>query len=178
MEALTLVRRYAEALFLAAQEHRATARVAQDLRHLEHHFKALPEMRSLLCDPDLPVETRRAYLYRFFPRRATRLVRNFFNLLLDQDRCGLIEHISAEFRNLWREAEGRLRVEVESRFSLSDRSRRRLTRALERFTGARVELRERVARHMIGGVRIRIGDALIDYSIAGELDRLKRHLAG
>ena len=86
MEELTIVRRYAEALFLAARAHKIERQVAQDLSHMEHHFKALPGMRSLLCDQDLPVESRRAYLYRFFPSRVTRLVRNFYNLLLDQER--------------------------------------------------------------------------------------------
>ncbi len=178
MEEITIAKRYAEALFLLAQKHRITRRVAQDLRHMEHHFKALPEMRSLLCDLDAPVESRRAYLYRFFPVRATRLVKNFYNLLLDQERCHLIEEINQEYYLLWKETAGELRVEVESRFPLTKTSRQKLKRALARFTQEKVEFRERVVKNLIGGVRFRLGDTVIDYSIAGELERLERHLAG
>lgn len=178
METITVARRYAKALFSLAAEHKMVRRVAQDLRHMEHHFQALPEMRSFLCNAELPIETRRAYLYRFFPTRASRLVKNFYNILLDQERCSLIDEIIREYRALWEESMGVVRAEVETRFPLTRTGRRRLQAALNRFTGEKVELRERIEPALIAGVRIRIGDRLFDYSLASQLQQLQKRLSG
>jgi len=53
-----------------------------------------------------------------------------------------------------------------------------LTAVLARFTGKRVLLEERTDPDVLAGVRVRVGDRLIDGSAAGRLQRLREELLG
>ena len=53
-----------------------------------------------------------------------------------------------------------------------------LTRALEARTGKHIEIQEEVDPSLIGGAVLRIGDTIIDGSVAGHLRRLRQRLVG
>ena len=67
---------------------------------------------------------------------------------------------------------------VESAASLSIEQTGRLTSALARIYGRPVSVHVLVQPALGGGIRVRVGDEVIDGSVAGRLDELRRRLAG
>jgi F-type H+-transporting ATPase subunit delta len=69
-------------------------------------------------------------------------------------------------------------AEVVSAVPLSDRQKERLGDALARIYGRRVHLNLDVDPEVLGGVRVKIGDEVINGSIADRLDEAARRMAG
>nr|MBO2472670.1 hypothetical protein [Bacillota bacterium] len=69
-------------------------------------------------------------------------------------------------------------VEVRSAHALSDEEVERLRQRLGALTGKDVRIRNVVAPEIIGGVVARIGDLVMDGSVARRLQRLKESLRG
>jgi F-type H+-transporting ATPase subunit delta len=61
---------------------------------------------------------------------------------------------------------------------LSDEEAGRLARALERQYGLPVHLNMMIDREVIGGIRVEIGDDVIDGTVSSRLDDARRRLAG
>lgn len=73
---------------------------------------------------------------------------------------------------------GRTVAEVVSAIPLSETQKRRLGDALARIYGRPVHLNLDVDPAVLGGVRVRIGDEVINGSIADRLDEASRRMAG
>lgn len=68
----------------------------------------------------------------------------------------------------------RVLAEVRSAVALSDEQQARLTAALERLTGRRVKLHVEVSPDVLGGIVVRVGDEVIDGSLATRLEQARR----
>jgi F-type H+-transporting ATPase subunit delta len=66
--------------------------------------------------------------------------------------------------------------EVRTAIPLDDEQRRRLTEALERATGKKIELKVIVDPSVVGGIVARVGDTVIDGSIRHRLEQLREAL--
>lgn len=74
------------------------------------------------------------------------------------------------------DAAGVVKAEASTVVPLTPVQRSRLTGALSRITGRRVVLAERVEPEVLAGVRVQVGDRLIDGSAAGRLERMREEL--
>ncbi len=98
------------------------------------------------------------------------------NFLVILSRKGRLAHITAvlrAFAELVQEAFGRVDVEVSTAHALdsaaSESLRDRLSRALKR----EVVMHGKIDANMIGGLRVQVGDHLIDASVATQLRRVR-----
>ena len=67
-------------------------------------------------------------------------------------------------------------AEVRTAVDLDDEQRRRLTEALERATGKKIELKVIRDPTVIGGVVARVGDTVIDGTVRHRLEQLREAL--
>jgi F-type H+-transporting ATPase subunit delta len=97
---------------------------------------------------------------------------NFFHILADNGRLGVLPEIAAAYEDLRAEAENRVDVEVRSAAPIDEAMRAALKRALERRLARSVQLSNVIDPNLIGGAVIRAGDLVIDGSVHGRLDGL------
>jgi F-type H+-transporting ATPase subunit delta len=90
----------------------------------------------------------------------------------------LIPQIAAAFDRLERERERRVTAHVISAIPLTEQQEQRLKEQLSRRTDRTVDLETRVDPSIIGGLIVRVGDELIDASVAGRLRRIEAQLSG
>ncbi len=172
----TLARPYARAAFLAASDQGALERWSHNLE-LAAHVALNDEIRALLTDPRY---AREQILGVFFDAGGENFDSSFQSFLktLDQyRRLELLPDILAQFAALRREAEDRLQVLVTSAHSVSDEDAENLRERLRKRFGRDIELEIKVDASLIGGAVIRAGDEVIDGSVRGQLERLKRQVA-
>ena len=112
---------------------------------------------------------------------ATPLVRNFVHILVDRDRLaevpGIVEALS-ELINIQR---GIITADVTTAVPLDADMERVVAQRLAAHLGRsaeKVTIRSRVDPSIIGGVVARVGDQVIDDSVRGRIERLRRTLAG
>lgn len=172
----TLARPYARATFEVARKTGNLQGWSENLQ-LAAAAAADPEIRQHAGDPRVGREQLLKLLLDIGEGRFDESFRNFLKVLIDFGRFALLPEIAAQYEFLRREAEGRLRVNVESAMPVSDEEAARLTERLKTRFGREVELEINVDASLIGGAVIRAGDQVIDGSVRGRLEQLGRQLA-
>jgi F-type H+-transporting ATPase subunit delta len=106
----------------------------------------------------------------------TDFVHNFLLLLVDKRREAALPAIIAEYRNLANEARNIAEAEVITAMPLTDAEHKALAVKLSAVTGKNMVLKTQLDTSILGGVIVKIGDKLIDGSVARQLRMLKATL--
>lgn len=175
MRPSTTARRYAEAAFSVAQRDNQTDLWLRDLQSVAKAVQD-PDVANYFKDPKTSREDKVATINRIFGS-AHPHVTNLVRLLATQQRMFLVPAIAREFLGLYREAKGITEATVTVARPVSDDERKEITRRLEAATGKTVEAHIQVDPSILGGIVVRIGDRLIDASVAGRLQRLRHEMA-
>jgi F-type H+-transporting ATPase subunit delta len=167
---------YARALYEAAREHDRTALVHEQLGDLVAAIRDVPELRSVLGNPQLDPRAKADALEAILGE-ADELVRNFARLVAEKGRAGELPQIYEELDELVARDQGRLSVELTTAFELSDEEARELIAKIEAASGRQVEAVRRVDPDLIGGIVLQAGSFRADASVRGRLERLRHALA-
>ncbi len=139
-------------------------------------LRAEPALRAALLDRTAPAEAK------------SRLIRTLLEGKAQPETVRLVEYASLERRE--RSLEGELEhiaelaaerqqqrvAVVRVAMPLSDEHRDRLRRALSEQVGAPVQLHVVVEPELVGGIKVEIGDEVVDGTVAGRLDDARRRL--
>jgi len=174
-EPTTVARPYAEAAFRLADEGgalgkwsemlAALAQVAQDAR-----------VRAAIADPNLSDAKAAGLFISILAGRLSGDAENFVRVLAENGRLGLLPEIRSRFEALKNERERVLEAEVHSAFALSDAQLAELVQRLEKKTGRTVKTKVQIDKDLIAGVRIVLGDKVIDGSARAQLGALETAL--
>lgn len=180
--ATAVATRYARALVELATQPGATVapeRVLKELDAFVDLFQAAPALRNVLLSPAVPMAQKRALVTKLVRQLGlSDLVRRFLLVTVDRRRVNLLPAIREAAESLLDERLGVVRVDITSARQLSPSQQAALLGSLERLTGRRPRPRFSVDPELIGGLVARIGSVIYDGSIRGQLEVLKRRLAG
>ena len=167
-EAATIARPYAEAAFGFADTGGALAQWAQALDAMAG-IAAHPDMRAAIINPALTDDQ----LYGLFAALCgdglTAEMQNFVRVLIENGRLTLAPEIREIFLELKNEREGVVDAIVKSALPLDAAQTAALTADLERRFKRKVNPKVTVDKELIGGVRVQVGDEVIDSSVRGQL---------
>jgi F-type H+-transporting ATPase subunit delta len=170
-EPLTIARPYAEAVFKLARDSNDLARWSRTLEVLEI-LVADPQMQAAIGDPNLGAQQLEALILGVAGEAVDGAGRNFVQVLITNDRLALMSEIRALFEELRRQHEGILEARIISALPIDDHQRAELVARLEAKHGRKVSAQVEVDPKLIGGVRIVIGDKVIDATVRGKLDAM------
>jgi F-type H+-transporting ATPase subunit delta len=172
MRTQQISRRYARALFELEQEGAKNRAALERLAAVA----SLDEVREVLANPSYAEGMKAAVLEKAagtLPAEMKRLVA----MLCERGKAELLPEIHAIFEEMVHQAESELEAEVVAAVKLSDAQKKGLTKALGDITGRSVRLNVSEDKTILGGLVVRIGDRLIDYSVRSRLEALKRAMA-
>jgi F-type H+-transporting ATPase subunit delta len=175
MRPSTTARRYAEAAFDVAKADGRMDQWLQQLGNAEDTYSR-DVVRLYFDDPNVAREEKVATLPRIFPGLSDHVL-NLLRVLTTKHRMQLLPGIRAEFEHLVREARGVLEAEVTVARPITQGEQQDILQRLRTLTGKDVQIEVKVDSSILGGVVVRIGDQVIDASVAGRLDRLRQELA-
>jgi F-type H+-transporting ATPase subunit delta len=177
-ELSTIARPYAEALFGAALDDKATGLSGwADLVDEMAQVAANPDVREALNDPRLDDAQRTRLFSGLLKSKLPAFATNFVALLAQNDRLLLLPEIAEQFVALKDRHEGTAQVEITSAFPLADAQVQDLVAALERKFGLKLKPHVTVDAALIGGVRVAVGDQVLDTSVQAQLSRMRDKLA-
>ncbi|MGQ0654906.1 MAG: F0F1 ATP synthase subunit delta [Betaproteobacteria bacterium] len=176
-EPSTVARPYAEAAFKLADGAGALAKWSGMLAALAQ-VAADARVRAAIADPNLSDAKRAGLFISILAGRLDAQAENFLRVLAENDRLALLPEIRAQFEALKDQREGVVEAEVLSAFELGEDQVADLVARLERKTGRKVRARVSVERELIGGIKVVLGDKVIDGSARAQLARLETALKG
>jgi ATP synthase, F1 delta subunit len=169
-------RRYAQALLLAAIKAGELDRVEAEMQSLSDLFARTPQLVKFLMQPLVPFSEKERLLRQRLQGRLSPVTLNFLLTVVKHKRADAFEHIARVFEELVREYRGEVVAEVTSAVPLTEYERTITLQRLQEITGKRVLLSERVDPSIIGGMRIVVGNKLLDLSLRGHLERIRERL--
>lgn len=99
---------------------------------------------------------------------------NFLKLLVVNKRIHMLKEISLRAGEIADEMSGLKKAKVSSRFVLSEVEMAAIKEALSSVTGKKIVVENEIREELIGGLQIKIDDLLIDGSVKGRLEGLRR----
>jgi len=162
-------------LFEAAKEKGRLAEVHQELSDFAGAVRDVPELRTVLRNPELDPETKAGIVAEVLGE-ADLLIRNFLRLTAEKGRIGEIEDIAREFDRLMAAEERRLDVELTTAYDLSEDEASGILEQIEKASGRKVEASRKVDPNLIGGFVLQAGSMRVDASVRGRIERLRHEL--
>ena len=170
-EPSTVARPYAEAAFKIADQAGALARWSEMLAALAL-VAGDARVRQAIGDPNLSDAQIAGLFIAILAGKLSAEAENLLRVLAANGRLELLPEIRAQFEALKDEREGVVEAEVQSAFALSDAQLRDLVQRLERKTGRKVRATVQIDKDLIAGVRVVLGDKVIDGSARAQLAAL------
>ncbi len=135
-----------------------------------------PELYERLVDISLPTSQRLKFVESEALTAASPTTRAALAMVIAGEGAGDLVEISRSVSSSAAERRSREVAEITVAQPIDDAERERLRKALERATGKSLDLKVHVDESVVGGVRARVGDTVIDGSVAARLAAVRTRL--
>jgi F-type H+-transporting ATPase subunit delta len=176
-ELATLARPYAQALYGVARNGDLTAWA--NWLQVFACVASQARILSLATNPHIESAQICDLLLRVAPPAQTfeQQAQNFIKLLLKRHRLAVVRYIAEQFNALKNAHEGLADAHIVSAFALDEASLKPLIEALERRLNRKLKPHVTLDSSLIGGVRVKVGDKVLDMSVQEQLAKLNAVLA-
>jgi len=171
-ELTTVARPYAEAIFAHADEANKLDLWSEMLAFLTATV-ADSRLQAVIKNPDFGSDRLETLILEIGGGRLNDEAKNLVRLLVANKRLLALPEIAAHFEVRKSERQGRLDVHITTAYALQAAQKAALADALTKRLGREVAITAEKDQELIGGVRIQVGDLVIDGSVRNQL----RHLA-
>jgi F-type H+-transporting ATPase subunit delta len=169
---------YARALFDIGVETNSVGQIYDDLHAVHDALNGLdPDLRTFFFLPRFRREEKRRIVSLAFEGKVSRPVLGLLHVLVDKRREPLLDNIVEEFDRYKDVNENRVQARVVSAKKLDADLLEALRSALEQRTRKSVILSETIDPEVLGGLRVNVGDRVIDGTVRRSLQDMRRSLA-
>ncbi len=171
---------YAESLFELATKAGGPAKaaeVAAELDAIDSAIRAEPAFLEMLRSPMVDRDRRGEALRSVLSGRSSDLVLRTMLVMNRRGRAGEIASLASAYRAILDRSEGRVHVTVFTPAAMLGETLQQLVRdRIKSALGKEAVVTSETDPDMIGGIKLRIGDRLIDGSVATRLRRMQQSL--
>jgi F-type H+-transporting ATPase subunit delta len=167
---------YAAAVLEIARGEGELERVERELYTVAQTFATSNELRDALTNPQVPVERKQGIIDDLIGGRASSLTVALLSLIVSTGRASELPAIVDAFITQAAATRSKAVAEIRTAVPLDSATVDRLAAALSRVTGKDLEVKVVVDPQVVGGVVARVGDIVIDGSVARRLASLRQAL--
>ena len=173
MEELAQV--YARSLFQVAREQNVLDDIHDQLGIWSDTLSENRDLQVFFFSPRFTSNEKKDAIRKIIDGGDERFV-NFLELLAERHRLPVSFRIRRAFDDMWREENKLLSVQVTSAVDLDEALVKSIGERIEERTGRRIELTSKVDPDIIGGLILQVGNRILDASVHGRLERLRRQI--
>ena len=177
-ETSTIARPYAEAIFRVAMADGGSASLASWSEQVENlaTIAADPDMQRLIGDPRVTPDQLYGVFAGAIGSKPSSAIENFVRTLIDNDRLAVMPEIGTQFARLVDAQQGSAEAKITSAFAMSEGDVSDLVAALEKKFAIKLKPVVTIDADLIGGVRVVVGDRVLDTSVRSRLDAMRAAL--
>jgi F-type H+-transporting ATPase subunit delta len=170
-EPSTIARPYAAALFQSS----TAADGAQLVAQLDELARIASDdgLRQFAASPKVSDEQVFGLVTGLADKGLSPKLRNLLSTVIDNGRLAVLPEIAAQFRSLVNERGGVADAQIVSAFPLDAAQQSELVQVLEKRFGRQLKAQVAVDPSLIGGVRVTVGDEVLDTSVRARLEQMR-----
>ena len=168
----------ARALFAASELKGELDRVEDEVFAFERAIAASGELELMLANPNMSAKDRASVINDLVGKTFSPTAVLLINHAISHRHGRSITSTLGDLQKLAAARRGRVLAEVTAAIALTDDQEQRLTNALTAIYKQDVQVQVVINKKVIGGVAVRVGDEVIDGTVANRLAQVKRQLAG
>ncbi len=177
MSDILVAKRYAQALHDAALAVGQLDAVDSDVELIRSSLESSRELVLLFESPVVSRERKARVVNVLFKDRLSSTTLGFLDLLVQKRRENIFPQMMLAYRRLRDEQLGVVGVTLRSPEPVDDDEKSRIARALESWTGGKINIQAEHDAGLIGGLLVRIGDTVYDGSVRNKLEHLREQFA-
>jgi F-type H+-transporting ATPase subunit delta len=172
-----VARRYAKGLLAVAVEEKKVEEYGRELATLGRLMADSAEVRSALTNPLYTRALRGRVLDAFIQKlKLSPVMSQFLRLALEKERLRFLPEMAASFQKLVDEYQNVGRATVTAAVSIPAEAQSKIKEALQKATGKTIVLTVEQDPELIGGIKAKIGDLVLDGTVRTQLEALKNSL--
>lgn len=171
-------KRYARALFSAVKADEYD-QVESFLNKLARIWESNAELRQVILSPSVNLKEQTDLFSAIFDRLGKDIptsIRKGLQLMLNNRRAESFPGVAKFFSQYVKEYKQMLALKITSARNLSEDEQRGILETLRNKLGREVTVDWDVEPDQIGGLKIKVGDKLLDRSVSGVLNELRNHV--
>ena len=168
---------YARALRDIAIERGKIDEIAGELEALDQAFHGDRTLLVFFESPKIPRHEKKSVLEKTLTGKVSEEVLNLLKILIDRSRQSVFDQICATFKDLYDEHKKRMHVTVDCAVPIADEQANRLKELLASRLDREIIMETRVDEDLLGGMKVRFGDTVIDGSIRTQLNKVREAVA-
>lgn len=169
--------RYARALLKAATSERLEDQVYQEMMAMAKSYLEVPQLRQTIDNPMLSKEKKAELLATAAGDNASALTRNFINLVLKEDRGGVMQFMANSYVTLYRKQKNVIRGKLTTAARVSAQTEQKMRQMVESKTNGTVEFETEVNPDIIGGFILEYDTYRMDASVKTKLNAILTQLS-
>jgi F-type H+-transporting ATPase subunit delta len=169
-ELATIARPYAEALFLASQaDLSATAVWLEEIAAIAGNAQLL----QFADNPKVTTEQVFDVIKGIAKAQLTPAAQNFLHAVIENGRLSALPEMAAQFQEHLNKQNGSSDAVIYSAFPIDAGALADVTGLLEKRFGRKLNVSVKLQPELIGGIRVVVGDEVLDTSVKARLDQMK-----
>lgn len=171
-----LDRRYALALYQLASEQNKVDEIISQFKQVCDLLDENKKLKEIIEHPQISSKEKKDIIKKVFNDNIDKDLLGFLDLLIDKDR---IEGLRAKFEQVEEvmlEKSNKIKATVKSCIKLSDEQRKLLIEKLENKYKKTIILEETIDTSIIGGIYLKIGNDVIDGTLAHQYDEMESQI--
>ena len=174
----TVARNYAEVLVSLAQEAKDLEGFGAGMEMVADACAGDPRLKQFLETPRVTAKAKAAIVAKAFDGKLPVKLVRFVQAVIRNRRQHLLSEIAIEYQGIVDGLSGRAHAQVQVVSEPSEAERQSIAKELSRITGLTVVPHFSVRPQILGGVVVRMGDTVMDGSLAKRLASLRTRMLG
>lgn len=173
MNQLVVAKRYAQALFrLIEKDSKLAENVLAVLENI-HEVTRDAFIRAALTSPIVKAETKQEIFADILRKlNAPEVLKNFFGELVQASRVEVVPHLYPVVKELFNNQQGIVDGEIYTVVPLADKDLQRIKDSYQQKLGKKLNLKQVVDPSILGGLKLKVKNQLVDLSLKTELDQI------
>jgi F-type H+-transporting ATPase subunit delta len=171
-----IARVYASSLIELGTEKKILPDLEEEIKFIAGMISDDRNFRHFLTSPGITKDAKKESIEKIFKGKLSDYMVNFIKVLIDNDRQSAIPEIYEMFTGLIDEVNNRQRVTIITSVDLDSTLKGKLTAKLKDVFKKEIILKEEIDPSILGGIIIKVGDTVIDGSLAKDLRNIKLNM--
>ncbi|MCE1190063.1 MAG: ATP synthase F1 subunit delta [Ignavibacteria bacterium] len=165
---------YAEALYDFASEQNRIDAITSDVATVAEIINGSRELSQVVANPIVKPSDKHAILLQVLKDGVSAEFLQFLALLQKKNRIDVLPEMLDAFKAIRDDRQSILRVQVKSATALTDEQLESLRNSLQKQYSRNIIFSQEISPDVLGGFVLKVGDTIIDASMANKLIELKK----